>query len=114
MNEISENQTQEELTKFDANIPENIIKLDRKLKDILHDVEIKLNDPSSYPGEDKEIYIQKLNRLYEEITDTISRLETMVSIVNSQSDEFKKEFYESAVMKEFNESVAASFAKLSE
>ncbi|HEN5542655.1 TPA: hypothetical protein U6306_002842, partial [Legionella pneumophila] len=56
MNNTIDNQSQEELTHFDANTPQSIIQLDRKLREMKSEVDMKLNDPSSYNGDNKEVY----------------------------------------------------------
>ncbi|HAT1660717.1 TPA: hypothetical protein RG395_001550 [Legionella pneumophila] len=114
MNNASDNQAPEELTHFDENTPQSIIQLDKKLREMKSEVEMKLNDPSSYTGDDKEVYFQKLSKLSEEINEAIKSLEALVKMVDIQDEEFKKDFYESDVMKEFNESVTKSFDKLPE
>ncbi|HAT1965874.1 TPA: hypothetical protein JBG70_09970 [Legionella pneumophila] len=114
MNNTIDNQSQEELTHFDANTPKSIIQLDRKLREMKSEVGMKLNDPSSYNGDDKEVYFQKLSKLSEEINQAIKSLDTLVKMVDIQDEEFKKDFYESDVMKEFNESVMKSFDKMPE
>ncbi|HEN5520396.1 TPA: hypothetical protein U6299_001870, partial [Legionella pneumophila] len=50
----------------------------------------------------------------EEINEAIRSLDALVKMVDIQDEEFKKDFYESDVMKEFNESVMKSFDKLPE
>ncbi|HAT8963089.1 TPA: hypothetical protein JBB01_04880, partial [Legionella pneumophila subsp. pneumophila] len=67
-----------------------------------------------YNGDDKEVYFQKLSKLSEEINEAIKSLDALVKMVDIQDEEFKKDFYESDVMKEFNESVMKSFDKLPE
>ncbi|HEN5472343.1 TPA: hypothetical protein U6281_002633, partial [Legionella pneumophila] len=57
---------------------------------------------------------QKLSKLSEEINEAIKSLNALVKMVDIQDEEFKKDFYESDVMKEFNESVMKSFDKLPE
>ncbi|HAU1938708.1 TPA: hypothetical protein F8S34_06465, partial [Legionella pneumophila] len=59
-------------------------------------------------------YFQKLSKLSEEINEAIRSLDALVKMVDIQDEEFKKDFYESDVMKEFNESVMKSFDKLPE
>ncbi|MFO2629033.1 hypothetical protein SCL49_02800, partial [Legionella pneumophila serogroup 1] len=62
----------------------------------------------------KEVYFQKLSKLSEEINEAIKSLDALVKMVDIQDEEFKKDFYESDVMKEFNESVMKSFDKMPE
>lgn len=112
MNKSNDNQLQEGLTNFDEDTPDSIIQLDRKLRDMRSEVEMKLNDPSLYNGDNKEVYFQKLNKLSEEINEAIISLEALVQMVDTQDEEFKKEFYQSDLMKDFNESVVKSFEKL--
>ncbi|HAT6977527.1 TPA: hypothetical protein JAN54_04485 [Legionella pneumophila] len=114
MNNTSDNQSPEELTHFDENTPQSIIQLDRKLREMKSEVEMKLQDSSSYNRDDKEVYFQKLSKLSEEINEAIKSLNALFKMVDTQDEEFKKDFYESDVMKEFNESVVKSFDKLPE
>ncbi|MFO3129975.1 hypothetical protein SCQ63_06635, partial [Legionella pneumophila serogroup 1] len=65
-------------------------------------------------GDDQEVYFQKLSKLSEEINEAIKSLDALVKMVDIQDEEFKQDFYESDVMKEFNESVMKSFDKMPE
>ncbi|WBV66058.1 hypothetical protein PGH44_17470 [Legionella pneumophila] len=53
-------------------------------------VDMKINDPSSYNGDDKEVYFQKLSKLSEEINEAIKSLDALVKMVDIRMKNLKR------------------------
>ena len=108
----SDIQTQSLFTSdFDTNTPENIVQLDQRLKGLRAEIEIQLHNFAFYEGEDKDQYIEKFSRLAKEIDEAISGIETIVNAVRPQSDEFKREFFQSEEIQELDSKLGEHLEK---
>lgn len=87
--------------KFDHNTPEKIITLDKNLRSLRAEIEVKIHNFSVYEGENKEMYLNQLHTLATEIDSAINGVETLVSMVSTHSEEEKHAFYESELMQKF-------------
>lgn len=91
---------------------ENIINLDRKLRGLRAEVSIQIQNFSFYEGEDKDLYMNQLSLLAQELDDAIKGIETLVSVVAPESEEYKQAFYQSEEMQQFNEMIIKNLKKM--
>ncbi|MBL7480654.1 hypothetical protein [Legionella bononiensis] len=85
----------------DVTIPENIINLERNLRGLRAEIDVKIHNFSAYEGENRVAYLTSLDSIAKELDSAIEGIETLVGLVNTQSDEEKQTFYQSETMQKF-------------
>lgn len=81
--------------------PESIIHLDQKLKALRLEIKGQLSNTASDAVD--PLYLQRLTTLDAEVSDAISGLNTLIELLNTQSEEFKRSFYQGNALHVLNE-----------
>jgi hypothetical protein len=114
MEEVTDNVRQVHVTDIDSDVPESIVVLDNKLKDMLMTVESKLLDPLAYTGDDLRGYLASLKNLEKELEGALKGVFTLVNFMRTKDKDFKELFYHGEEMESFGEFLAESLSKLEE
>ncbi|KTD79327.1 hypothetical protein [Legionella waltersii] len=114
MDEVTVNVRQVHVTDIDSDVPESIVVLDNKLKDMLTTVESKLMNPLAYTGDDLRGYLVSLKNLEKELEGALNGVFTLVNFMSSKDKDFKELFYNGEEMESFSEFLAESLSKLEE
>lgn len=86
---------------FDDSTPEHIINLDKQLRGLRAEIDVKIHNFSAYEGENKVQYLNQLNSLAQELDSALDGIETLVNLVSVQEDDEKESFYQSETMQKF-------------
>ncbi|KTD52796.1 hypothetical protein [Legionella quateirensis] len=82
-------------------IPENIINLERNLRGLRAEIDVKIHNFSAYEGENRVAYLTSLDAIAKELDSALEGLDTLVSLVSIQSHEEQQAFYQSETMQKF-------------
>lgn len=100
------------ISHFDSDTPEKIIELDKNLRGLRAEIEIKIYNFTAYEGESKEMYLNQLNILAAGIDSAINGVDRLVGLVSDQTEEGKREFYEGELMGQFLASLTEQLEEL--
>lgn len=101
-------------SKLDKSLPDNIINLDRSLRGLRAEIDVKIHNFSVYEGENREAYLTSLASIAKELDDAIAGLDTLINLANSQSDEEKQTFYQSETMQKFYSIITEQLNEMSQ
>lgn len=89
------------ISHFASDTPEKIIDLDKNLRGLRAEIEIKIHNFTAYEGENKEMYLNQLNILATGIDSAINGVDRLVGLVSTQTEDEKRELYEGEQMEQF-------------
>ncbi|CAM2821808.1 hypothetical protein [Legionella worsleiensis] len=98
----------------DKSIPEHIINLDRNLRGIRAEIDVKIHNFSVYEGKDRVDFLTVLDAIAKELDSAINNLETLVGLANTQSDEEKSAFYQGETMQKLYGIITEKLNKITE
>lgn len=114
MDSNEQNQPQMSMKNLDNDTRENILKLDQKLRGLRAEIEAKLERPSLYSGDNPQEFLDKLVIVSKEINDAINGIDTLVNLINSNSDTESMSFHTEEEIRDFSEMIATNLEKITE